>query len=69
MWATLVLVLVALSFWLLYRFSQAVFILFIAFLALGLPERPHLSLWRFIERFSLPAKRSAAKNGRLNRPR
>ena len=39
MWATLVLVLVALSFWLLYRFSQVVFILFIA-IVLGTVIRP-----------------------------
>jgi predicted PurR-regulated permease PerM len=39
MWATLVLVLVALSFWLLYRFNQVVFILFIA-IVLGTVIRP-----------------------------
>jgi predicted PurR-regulated permease PerM len=39
MWATLVLVGVALSFWLLYRFSQVVFILFIA-IVLGTVIRP-----------------------------
>jgi predicted PurR-regulated permease PerM len=39
MWATLVLVLVALSFWLLYRFSQVVFILFIA-IVMGTVIRP-----------------------------
>ncbi len=39
MWATLVLVFVALSFWLLYRFSQVVFILFIA-VVLGTVIRP-----------------------------
>jgi predicted PurR-regulated permease PerM len=39
MWATLVLVFVALSFWLLYRFSQVVFILFIA-IVLGTVIRP-----------------------------
>jgi predicted PurR-regulated permease PerM len=39
MWATLVLVFVALSFWLLYRFSQVVFILFIA-VVMGTVIRP-----------------------------
>ena len=39
MWATLVLVLVALGFWLLYRFYQVVFILFIA-IVLGTVLRP-----------------------------
>jgi predicted PurR-regulated permease PerM len=39
MWGTLVLVLVALSFWLLYRFSQVVFILFIA-IVIGTVIRP-----------------------------
>lgn len=39
MWATLVLVFVALSFWLLYRFSQVVFILFIAIM-MGTVIRP-----------------------------
>jgi len=39
MWATLVLVFVAFSFWLLYRFNQVVFILFIAIL-LGTVIRP-----------------------------
>jgi len=39
MWATLVLVLVALSFWLLYRFSLVVFILFIA-IVMGTVIRP-----------------------------
>ena len=39
MWATLVLVFVALSFWLLYRFSQAIFILFIAIM-IGTVIRP-----------------------------
>jgi len=38
-WATLVLVFVALSFWLLYRFNQVVFILFIA-IVLGTVIRP-----------------------------
>ena len=38
-WATLVLIFVALSFWLLYRFSQVVFILFIA-IVLGTVIRP-----------------------------
>jgi predicted PurR-regulated permease PerM len=39
MWATLVLVFVALSFWLLYRFNQVIFILFIAII-LGTLIRP-----------------------------
>jgi len=39
MWATLILVFVALSFWLLYRFSQVVFVLFIA-IVMGTVIRP-----------------------------
>jgi len=39
MWATLVIVFVALSFWLLYRFNQVVFILFIA-IVMGTVIRP-----------------------------
>ncbi len=39
MWATLVLVFVALGFWLLYRFNQVVFILFIA-IVMGTVIRP-----------------------------
>jgi len=39
MWATLVLVFVAISFWLFYRFSQAVFILFVA-IVVGTVIRP-----------------------------
>ncbi|MCG2787501.1 MAG: AI-2E family transporter [Anaerolineae bacterium] len=39
MWATLVLVFVALSFWLLYRFNQVIFMLFIA-IVLGTVIRP-----------------------------
>jgi predicted PurR-regulated permease PerM len=39
MWATLVLIFVALSFWLLYRYSQVIFILFIAIL-MGTVIRP-----------------------------
>jgi predicted PurR-regulated permease PerM len=39
MWATLVLVFVGLSFWLLYRFSQVVFILFVA-IVIGTVIRP-----------------------------
>lgn len=39
MWTTLVLVLIALSFWLLYRFKQVVFILFIA-IVMGTVIRP-----------------------------
>jgi predicted PurR-regulated permease PerM len=42
MWATLVLVFVALSFWLLYRFSQIVFILFIA-IVIGTVIRPSVT--------------------------
>ncbi len=50
MWATLVLVLVALSFWLLYRFSQVVFILFIA-IVMGTVIRP-VVIW--LHRRGLP---------------
>ncbi|MBS4059928.1 MAG: AI-2E family transporter, partial [Bacteroidetes bacterium] len=39
MWATLVLVFVALSFWLLYRFNQVIFMLFVA-IVLGTVIRP-----------------------------
>lgn len=39
MWATIVLAFVALSFWLLYRFNQIIFILFIA-IVLGSMLRP-----------------------------
>ncbi len=42
-WATLVLVAVGLSFWLLYRFNQAIFILFVA-IVMGTVIRP-LVLW------------------------
>jgi predicted PurR-regulated permease PerM len=42
MWATLVLVFVALGFWLLYRFSQIVFILFIA-IVIGTAIRPSVT--------------------------
>lgn len=45
MWATLVLVFVALSFWLLYRFGQVVFILFIA-IVIGTVVRP-LVTWLY----------------------
>jgi predicted PurR-regulated permease PerM len=38
-WATLILISVALSFWLLYRFSQVVFILFIS-IVIGTVIRP-----------------------------
>jgi len=41
-WATLVLVSVILSFWLLYRFNQVVFILFIAIM-IGTVIRPAVS--------------------------
>ena len=50
MWATLVLVLVALGFWLLYRFYQVVFILFIA-IVLGTVIRPVVS---WLHRRGLP---------------
>ena len=43
MWATLVLVLVLLGFWLLYRFYQVVFILFIA-IVIGTVIRPLVTL-------------------------
>ncbi len=49
-WATLVLVFVALSFWLLYRFSQVVFILFIA-IVLGTVIRPVIT---WLHRRGLP---------------
>jgi predicted PurR-regulated permease PerM len=39
MWATLVLVFVALSFWLFYRFNQVVFLLFIS-IVMGTVIRP-----------------------------
>jgi predicted PurR-regulated permease PerM len=50
MWATLVLVLVALSFWLLYRFSMVVFILFIA-IVMGTVIRPAVT---WLHRRGLP---------------
>jgi predicted PurR-regulated permease PerM len=50
MWATLVLVLVALSFWLLYRFNQVVFILFIA-IVMGTVIRPAVA---WLHRRGLP---------------
>jgi predicted PurR-regulated permease PerM len=50
MWATLVLVLVALSFWLLYRFSLVVFILFIA-IVMGTVIRPVVT---WLHRLGLP---------------
>jgi predicted PurR-regulated permease PerM len=50
MWATLVLVLVALSFWLLYRFYQVVFILFIA-IVMGTVIRPAVT---WLHRRGLP---------------
>lgn len=50
MWATLVLVLVALSFWLLYRFSLVVFILFIA-IVMGTVIRPAVT---WLHRRGLP---------------
>ncbi len=50
MWATLVLVFVALSFWLLYRFNQVVFILFIA-IVMGTVIRPVVA---WLHRLGLP---------------
>jgi predicted PurR-regulated permease PerM len=50
MWATLVLAFVALSFWLLYRFSQIVFILFIA-MVIGTAIRPPVT---WLHRRGLP---------------
>jgi predicted PurR-regulated permease PerM len=50
MWATLVLVFVALSFWLLYRFNQVVFILFIA-IVIGTAIRPAVA---WLHRRGLP---------------
>jgi predicted PurR-regulated permease PerM len=50
MWATLVLVFVALSFWLLYRFNQVIFTLFIA-IVLGTVIRP-IVIW--LHRRGLP---------------
>jgi len=50
MWATLVLVFVALSFWLLYRFNQVVFILFIA-IVMGTVIRPAVA---WLHRRGLP---------------
>ncbi|MBP7964737.1 MAG: hypothetical protein KBG20_21720, partial [Caldilineaceae bacterium] len=49
-WATLVLVFVAISFWLLYRFHQVVFILFVA-MVLGTAIRP-VVIW--LHRRGLP---------------
>ena len=49
-WATLVLVFVALSFWLLYRFNQVVFILFIA-IVMGTVIRPVIT---WLHRQGLP---------------
>ena len=50
MWATLVLVFVAFSFWLLYRFNQVVFILFIA-IVIGTVIRPAVA---WLHRRGLP---------------
>jgi predicted PurR-regulated permease PerM len=50
MWATLVLVFVALSFWLLYRFNQVVFIVFIA-IVMGTVIRPAVT---WLHRRGLP---------------
>jgi predicted PurR-regulated permease PerM len=50
MWATLVLVFVATSFWLLYRFSQVIFILFIA-IVMGTVIRPAVT---WLHRRGLP---------------
>jgi predicted PurR-regulated permease PerM len=54
-WATLILVFVALSFWLIYRFNQVVFILFIAIL-LGTVIRPVVT---WLHRRGLPRKAGA----------
>lgn len=54
-WATLVLALVALSFWLLYRFHQAVFILFVAII-IGTVIRPVVT---WLNRRGLPRKTGA----------
>ena len=53
MWATLVLVLVALGFWLLYRFNQVIFILFIA-IVIGTVIRPLVTWlhWRGLPRMA-----------------
>jgi predicted PurR-regulated permease PerM len=53
LWATLVLVLVALSFWLLYRFYQVIFILFIA-IVIGTVIRPVVTWlhWRGLPRIA-----------------
>ena len=50
MWATLVLVFVALGFWLLYRFNQVIFILFIA-IVMGTVIRPAVN---WLHRRGLP---------------
>ena len=50
MWATLVLVSVALSFWLLYRFNQVIFVLFIA-IVIGTVLRPAVA---WLDRRGLP---------------
>ena len=50
MWATLVLVFVALGFWLLYRFNQVIFILFIA-IVMGTVIRPAVT---WLHRRGLP---------------
>ena len=50
MWATLVLVVVALGFWLLYRFNQVIFILFIA-IVMGTVIRPAVT---WLHRRGLP---------------
>src|SRR3990172_8080623 len=52
MWATLVLIFVALGFWLLYRFNQVVFILFIA-IVMGTVIRPVVT---WLHRRGLPRK-------------
>ena len=53
MWATLVLVSVALSFWLLYRFNQVFFVLFIA-IVIGTVLRPAVA---WLDRRGLPGSR------------
>ena len=49
-WATLIVVAVALSFWLLYRFNQVVFIVFVA-MVMGTVMRP-AAAW--LQRLGLP---------------
>ena len=64
-WATLILVFVALGFWLLYRFNQVVFILFIAIL-IGTVIRPVVA---WLNQRGLPRIVSGAKETILGSPR